>query len=74
MSAANLAAETNNFLLPNGTFIVESLIILVVLFIFFRFIVPPPFLRRPGIEAGILLDATQPVLRSQTRQKAWPNG
>jgi F-type H+-transporting ATPase subunit b len=41
MRAANLAAETNNFLLPNGTFIVESIIILVVLFIFFRFIVPP---------------------------------
>lgn len=41
MSAANLAAESNNFLLPNGTFFVESIIILVVLFIFFRFIVPP---------------------------------
>lgn len=45
MSTANLAQEapkeTENFLLPNGTFIIESIIILVVLFIFFRFIVPP---------------------------------
>jgi F-type H+-transporting ATPase subunit b len=39
--SANLAAETNNFLLPNGTFFVESIIFLIVLFIFFKFIVPP---------------------------------
>jgi F-type H+-transporting ATPase subunit b len=45
MIASNLAQEApekpDNFLIPNGTFIVESIIILVVLFIFFRFIVPP---------------------------------
>jgi F-type H+-transporting ATPase subunit b len=41
MSASNLAAEKQNFLLPNATFFVETIIILVVLFIFFRFIVPP---------------------------------
>lgn len=45
MSTANLAQEapekSDNFLLPNGTFIVETIIIVVVLFIFFRFIVPP---------------------------------
>jgi F-type H+-transporting ATPase subunit b len=33
--------EKENFLLPNGTFIVETIIILIVLFIFFRWIVPP---------------------------------
>jgi F-type H+-transporting ATPase subunit b len=39
--SANLAAKSENFLLPNGTFFVEAIIFLVVLFIFFRFIVPP---------------------------------
>ncbi len=46
MSAAILAQEAppekpDNFLIPNGTFIVETIIFLVVLWIFFRFIVPP---------------------------------
>jgi F-type H+-transporting ATPase subunit b len=45
MSAANLAQEApekpDNFLIPNGTFIVETIIFLIVLWIFFRFIVPP---------------------------------
>jgi F-type H+-transporting ATPase subunit b len=45
MSAVNLAQEapkeSENYLLPNGTFIVETIIFLVVLWIFFRFIVPP---------------------------------
>jgi F-type H+-transporting ATPase subunit b len=33
--------EKNNFLIPNATFIVETIIFLIVMFIFFRFIVPP---------------------------------
>ena len=39
--STNLAAESKNFLIPNGTFWVETLIFLIVLFIFWRFIVPP---------------------------------
>ena len=39
--SANLAAESNNFLIPNGTFFVESIIFLIVLWIFWKFIVPP---------------------------------
>jgi F-type H+-transporting ATPase subunit b len=35
------AEDKPNFLVPNATFIVETIIILVVLFIFFRFIIPP---------------------------------
>lgn len=35
------AEEKPNFLVPNATFFVETIIILVVLFIFFRYIVPP---------------------------------
>ena len=43
MSTIHLAQaqEKNNFLLPNATFFVEAIIFLVVMFIFFRFIVPP---------------------------------
>jgi F-type H+-transporting ATPase subunit b len=33
--------EKNNFLIPDATFIVETIIFLIVMFIFFRFIVPP---------------------------------
>lgn len=36
-----LAAGTNNFLLPNATIIVEFVIFLVILWFFYRFIVPP---------------------------------
>jgi F-type H+-transporting ATPase subunit b len=36
-----LAAESNNFLLPNATIIVEFLIFLGVLYVFYRFVVPP---------------------------------
>ncbi len=36
-----LAAETNNFLLPNATIIVEFVLFLIILFVFSRFIVPP---------------------------------
>jgi F-type H+-transporting ATPase subunit b len=36
-----LAAESNNFLLPNATIIVVFLIFLAILFTFYRFIVPP---------------------------------
>ncbi len=35
------AEDKPNFLVPNATFIVESIIIAVVLFIFFRYIIPP---------------------------------
>jgi F-type H+-transporting ATPase subunit b len=44
MSTAYLAQEQQekeNFLLPNGTIFIETIILLVVLFIFFRYIVPP---------------------------------
>ena len=41
MTTSVLAAESNNFLLPNATIIVEFLIFLGVLFVFYRFIVPP---------------------------------
>jgi F-type H+-transporting ATPase subunit b len=43
MSTIHLAQEQekNNFLLPNATFFVETIIFLVVMFIFFRYIVPP---------------------------------
>jgi F-type H+-transporting ATPase subunit b len=40
MSTTNLAAG-DNFLLPNATFFVELIIFLVVLWIFWKFIVPP---------------------------------
>lgn len=36
-----MAAETNNFLVPNATMIVEFLLFLIILFVFYRFIVPP---------------------------------
>lgn len=35
------AQEKNNFLIPNATFFVETIIFLIVMFIFFRYIVPP---------------------------------
>jgi|1186.fasta_scaffold60010_2 F-type H+-transporting ATPase subunit b len=42
MSTIQLAQEDKpNFLVPNATFFVETIIFLVVMFIFFRFIVPP---------------------------------
>jgi F-type H+-transporting ATPase subunit b len=43
MSTIQIAQEQekNNFLIPNGTFFVELIIFLIVMFIFFRFIVPP---------------------------------
>ena len=39
--STNLAAESKNFLIPNGTFFVETIIFLVVLWVFWQFIVPP---------------------------------
>lgn len=36
-----VAAQENNFLLPNGTFVVELILFVVVLLIFYRYIVPP---------------------------------
>lgn len=39
--STNLAAESKNFLIPNGTFFVETIIFLIVLWIFWQFIVPP---------------------------------
>jgi F-type H+-transporting ATPase subunit b len=42
MSITNLAAEEKeNFLLPNGTFWVEAAIFAVVLYVMWRFVVPP---------------------------------
>src|SRR6266498_2275427 len=41
MSPVQMAAEKNNFLLPNATFFVEAIIFVVVLYIFAKFIVPP---------------------------------
>ena len=38
-SDTTLAAGTNNFLVPNATIIVVSVIFLVILFFFYRFIV-----------------------------------
>jgi F-type H+-transporting ATPase subunit b len=36
-----VAAGSNNFLLPNFTIVIEFVIFLAVLFVFYRFIVPP---------------------------------
>ena len=36
-----MAAETQNFLVPNATIFVVSLIFLVILWFFYRFVVPP---------------------------------
>jgi len=33
--------ETSNFLVPNATFFVEILLFLIILFVFYKFIVPP---------------------------------
>jgi F-type H+-transporting ATPase subunit b len=41
MATMNLAAEKENFLLPNATIIVETIIFLIVLFVMWRFVVPP---------------------------------
>ena len=43
MTAAVLAQEggNNNFLLPNGTFIVELAIFLIILGVFWKYVVPP---------------------------------
>ena len=38
---STLAAETQNFLVPNATIFVVSLIFLVILWFFYRFVVPP---------------------------------
>ncbi len=39
--AEPLAAETQNFLVPNATIFVVSLIFVVILWFFYRFVVPP---------------------------------
>lgn len=41
MSTTNLAAEKENFLLPNATIFVEIIIFAVVLYILWRYVVPP---------------------------------
>jgi F-type H+-transporting ATPase subunit b len=41
MAAVNLAQEKENFLLPNATIIVETIIFLVILFVMWRYVVPP---------------------------------
>jgi F-type H+-transporting ATPase subunit b len=41
MATMNLAAEKENFLLPNATIFVETIILLVVLYVMWQFVVPP---------------------------------
>lgn len=41
MTLAAAAEETPNFLVPNATIIVEFILFLLVLFFFYRFVVPP---------------------------------
>jgi F-type H+-transporting ATPase subunit b len=41
MSTTVLAQESNNFLLPNGTFIAELVAFLIILFVLWRYVVPP---------------------------------
>ncbi|HEU5266523.1 MAG TPA: F0F1 ATP synthase subunit B [Jatrophihabitans sp.] len=41
MSAHNLAAETNNFLIPNATFIAELVAFVIILWIIAKYIMPP---------------------------------
>ncbi|MBV9313746.1 MAG: F0F1 ATP synthase subunit B [Pseudonocardia sp.] len=41
MSTTVLAQETNNFLLPNATFFAELFGFLLILFVFWRYIIPP---------------------------------
>lgn len=41
MTTEVVAAGSNNFLLPNFTIVIEFVIFLAVLFVFYRFIVPP---------------------------------
>lgn len=41
MTTRVLAAETTNFLLPNATIFVEFVLFLVVLFVLYRYVVPP---------------------------------
>jgi F-type H+-transporting ATPase subunit b len=41
MTALNLAQEKENFLLPNATIIVETIIFLIILFVMWRYVVPP---------------------------------
>jgi F-type H+-transporting ATPase subunit b len=41
MATRVLAQESNNFLLPNGTFIAELVAFLIILFVLWRYVVPP---------------------------------
>jgi len=57
------AEETTNFLLPNATFFVEFVLFLIVLFVLYRFVVPP---------LSRALDERQEMVRKQIadREKA----
>ncbi|MBO0848348.1 MAG: F0F1 ATP synthase subunit B [Pseudonocardia sp.] len=41
MTTTVLAQESNNFLLPNGTFIAELVAFVIILFVLWRYVVPP---------------------------------
>ena len=55
-AVAAAAGKTNNFLVPNGTFIVEVLAFLVILFLLSRYVLPP---------LNKALDERQEQIRSQ---------
>jgi len=62
MTTRVLAAEggTTNFLLPNATIFVEAALFLIVLFVFYRFVVPP---------LSRTLDERQEMLRKQVQDR-----
>jgi F-type H+-transporting ATPase subunit b len=41
MRTTVLAAESNNFLLPNGTFIAELIAFVIILYVLWKYVVPP---------------------------------
>jgi len=63
MTTRVLAAEgeTPNFLLPNATFFVELVLFLIVLFVLYRFVVPP---------LRLAIDEREAMLRKQVEDKA----
>ncbi len=60
MTTRVLAAETTNFLLPNATIFVEFALFLIVLFVLYRYVVPP---------LSRALDERQDMVRKQVQDK-----
>jgi len=60
MTTRVLAAETTNFLLPNATIFVEIALFLIVLFVLYRYVVPP---------LSRALDERQDMVRKQVQDK-----